>query len=101
MTQSQKLSIDRYRNEFEEKCRIYAAWGSARDCSFRLLGSDSEEDKNITMLITTITGISDDNQTYVETLNLMVEPDGNVLNLYDVFPMSEVVGYIETLKRID
>lgn len=101
MTNEQKQMIQKYREEFEASCKKYARWGSQRDCSFGLFASENPEDQNFTMLVTTITGISDDYETYVETVNLMVEPDGNVINLKDVYNSNEVVSYIEKLKKID
>lgn len=101
MTPQQKQKIEEYRKEFAENCKNFEMWGSDRDCSFTLYVSENQEDSNYTMVITTITGLSDDFQTYVETINLMVEPDGNVINLTDVFEQSEVVTYIEKLKKVD
>ena len=53
------------------------------------------------MVVTAVTGLSDDLQTYVETVNLMVEPDGNVIKMGDVFEPSQVVSYVEQLEKID
>jgi hypothetical protein len=101
MTEQQKIAIEKYRKEFQDNCKSYSAWGSARDCNFKLYKSENPEDENYTMVITSITGLSDDFQTYVETINLMVEPDGNVLNLTDVYAQSQVVTYIQQLKLVD
>lgn len=101
MTIEQQNQLEKYRKEFAENCKKYAAWGSDRDCKFSALKSDREEDKNITLVVTAITGISDDYQTYVETINLLIEPDGNVVNLFDIYEPSQVITYIQQLKNID
>ncbi len=101
MTIEQKNQLEKYRQEFAQNCKRYAAWGSERDCKFSSFESENEEDKNITLVVTTITGLSDDYQTYVETVNLMIEPDGNVINLFDVYEPSQVISYIQQLKKID
>jgi len=101
MTIEQKNQVEKYRQEFAENCKKYAAWGSDRDCKFSAYESKREEDKNITLVVTTITGLSDDYQTYVGTTNLMIEPDGNVINLFDAFEPNQVISYIQQLKKID
>lgn len=101
MTTEQKNSIEQYREEFKENCNRFSSWGSERDCSFSLYKSKNSEDLNYTMVVTSVTGLSDDLQTYVETVNLMVEPDGNVIKMADVFEQSQVVAYVEQLEKID
>jgi hypothetical protein len=51
--------------------------------------------------MTTITDISDNYQPYIATTNIMIEPDGNAINLADVFPKSQVAAYVEQLKKIE
>lgn len=101
MTIEQQKQIEKYKQEFAENCKDYAAYGSKRYCKFSLYKSENPEDANYTMVITNISGISDDYQPYVETLNLMVEPDGNTLQLTDIYEPSEVVTYIQQLKKIE
>lgn len=101
MTTEQQKKIEEYKKEFTENCKQYAPWGSARDCSFSLYKSENPEDENYTMVVTSVTGLSDDYQTYVETVNLMVEPDGNVINLTDIYEPSQVVNYVQQLIKID
>jgi hypothetical protein len=101
MTNEQKKAIEKYKSEFGENCRKFSAWGSDRDCSFHLYKSKNPEDLNYTMVVTSVTGLSDDLQTYVETVNLMVEPDGNVIKLSDIYEQSQVVSYVEQLEKID
>jgi hypothetical protein len=101
MTTEQKKQIENYREQFEQNCKNYATWGSQRYCRFDLYKSESLDDPNITIVATTITDISDNYEPYVKTHNLMIEPDGNVINLFDVFDSSQVMSYIEKLKKVD
>lgn len=101
MTPQQREKIEKYRKQYQENCEKYASWGSQRDCSFSLLKSSNENDKNYTILMTFVAGLSDDFQTYVENANLLIEPDGNVLNLTDFFDSGKVVNYIEQLIKVD
>jgi hypothetical protein len=101
MTPQQKEQIEKYREQYEENCSKYASWGTGSDCSFSLRKSKDENDKNYTILMTIVAGITDDFQPYVETVNLMVEPDGNVINLMDFFDSEKVINYIEQLIKVD
>jgi hypothetical protein len=101
MTIEQQKMIEKYRGEFADNCKKFSAWGSERDCSFSLYKSKNPDDLNYTIVVTSVTGLSDDLQTYVETVNLMVEPDGNVIKMGDVFEPSQVVSYVEQLEKID
>ncbi|NBO50174.1 MAG: hypothetical protein EBU80_10735 [Chitinophagia bacterium] len=101
MTIEQQKQVEIYRNEFEESCSSNAVYGSGRLCSFGVFKSENEEDQNVTLIITTITGLSDNYQPYVGTNNIMIEPDGNTFNMDDVFPSSQVAGYVSKLKKIE
>lgn len=97
MTEQQKKAIEQYKLDYAANCSKFSKYGGGRDCSFVLLKSQNENDPNYTMVVTSVTGLSEDFQPYVETVNLMVEPDGNVINLSDIYNPSQVVGYVENL----
>lgn len=97
MTEQQLKAIEKYKADYASNCSKYSRYGSGRDCSFKLLKSANESDPNYTMLVTSVTGLSDDFQPYVQTVNLMVEPDGNVINLSDIYNPSQVAAYVENL----
>jgi hypothetical protein len=99
MTPQQVETIKRLRQGFKDSCEKYSSWGS-NECHFSIYTSGKEDDKNITLIITTISGISDSLQPYFETTNLLVEPNGNSLNLLDFFDSNDVLGYIENLKKL-
>lgn len=101
MTTEQNKQIENYREQFNQNCATYASWGSSKYCSFKLLKSESPDDPNYTIVATTITDISDSYEPFVKTHNLMIEPDGNVINLFDIFDSSQVMSYIEQLKKVD
>ena len=100
MTIDQSKTIEILRRQFEENCKSYVEFGSERTCSFSIYESTVEGDDNITTMITTIDGLSDDYQPYIKTANVLIEPDGTHFNLYDIFPASKVVSYVEKLKKL-
>ena len=101
MTPDQKKAIEELRMQFQENCKMYTDYGSDNICNFEVLVNESNpEDTNITVAVTTISGISDNFQPYIKIVNLMVEPDGTQFNMSDVFPQSKVVAYVQSLKKI-
>ena len=101
MTIEQQQKLEIYKKEFQENCSSNFQYGSDRVCNFHVYESQNEEDKNITIVMSTIADISDDYQPFVVTNNIMIEPDGNAFNMNDVFPRSQVAKYVSTLKKID
>jgi len=101
MTIEQKKQIEVYTKEYHENCSSNTQFGSDRICNFNLYKSNNPEDENITIVMTTITDISDNYQPYIATINIMIEPDGNAINLADVFPKSQVAAYVDQLKKIE
>jgi hypothetical protein len=99
MTQLQIEKIKKIREDFKDNCEKYSSWG-IDNCSFGIYKSTKEGDENITLIITTISGLSDSMQAFYETTNILVEPNGNSLNLLDFFGSNDVLGYIESLKKI-
>jgi hypothetical protein len=99
MTAQQIETIKKLRQGFKDSCERYAGWGS-NECHFSIYKCEKEDDDNITLIISTISGISDSLQPYIETTNLLVEPNGNSLNLLDFFNSDDVLTYIENLKKI-
>lgn len=101
VTQKQKEKIEMYQKQFEENIAEYENWGSQQDCRFGIYVSEKPEDKNVTIVMVTITGISDNYQTYKAINNIMVEPSGESCKLTDIYPKEYVLDYIETLKKIN
>lgn len=99
MTESQKNTINVLKAQFSESCNKYAAY-SGDNCKFELYESKNPEDKNITIIYTVVNGLSDDYQPFYQTVNMLVEPDGNALNLMDFYPPDFVIDYIKKLKNI-
>ena len=101
MTQDQKRAIEELRVQFNENCSSYLEYGSNRICNFHVYkNEENPEDQNITIVMTTIDGLSDDYQPYVKTANVMIDSDGSHFNMSDIFPPSKVVAYVEKLKKI-
>jgi hypothetical protein len=98
MTKEQKDQIDKHKLDFAESCKKYKGYDG---CTFGLFyNPTNEEDKNITIISTYINGFSDNLQPYYETIYLLIEPNGNVVSLMDVFPMGDVSDYVKKLQLI-
>jgi hypothetical protein len=52
------------------------------------------------LIITTVDGISDFDQPYFRTTNLLVQPNGNLVNLVDFYSEKEVLEYVAKLKKL-
>ena len=100
MTNAQKETIDIYREQFLQSCHKYEVYSGENTCKFELYESNKEDDKNITIIYTLVTGLSNDYQPFYEVVNLIVEPDGNAINLMDFYPQNLVIDYIKNLKKI-
>ena len=101
VTQKQKEKIELLQSQFQKNVEQYSNWGSYEDCRFGIYVSQNPEDKNVTVIMTTITGISDNYQTYKAINNIMVEPNGDSCKLTDNYPKEYVLDYIQTLKKIN
>lgn len=99
MTSAQSTTVDVLKAQFTQSCDKYATY-SGDVCNFEVYKSENDSDENITIIYTTVTGISDDYQPYYEVVNMLVEPDGNAINLMDFYPQNFVVDYIKSLKKI-
>jgi hypothetical protein len=99
MTELQRLAIINNYEGFQENVRSYSAFGSDDYCHFNTY--HDEESENIICGLVTISGISDNNQPFVKIENILIEPNGNQYLLEDLFPKSQVVGYLQKLKPFD
>lgn len=98
MTEKQKIAIKELNEGFSKNCKLYVGWGSQSICKFMTFKNESEEDKNIVVSTIEIDGISDNNQLFTKSQNILVEEDGKVYVLEDLFPKSKVVSYLQKLK---
>lgn len=97
MTIDQQNQVEKYRQQYSERCSMYM--GYAKDCTFGVYYNPTNlEDKNITIISTFVNGTSNDFLPYFETIYLLVEPDGNVVSLMDVYNEGDVAEYAKKLK---
>jgi hypothetical protein len=97
MTEAQKNTIYHQKKSFDRACDMYQMY-LTDDCKFRIYKSFN--DPNITLVITTIESISDNFQPYFKRVYLLVEPDGNLVNLLDFYSMDYVLEYTSKLHKI-
>lgn len=100
MTNAQSTTIDILKAQFMQSCLKYNSYSAENSCKFDLYKSNNDEDKNITIIYTVVSGLSDDYQPFYQTVNMLVEPDGNAINLMDFYPQNFVIDYINKLKKI-
>jgi hypothetical protein len=101
MTKAQEITVEKYRQELNNNCLRNEFYNSSEICKFNVYQSEKDDDKNITIVTVSITGISDDFQPYIGINTLMVEVDGNAFNMNDVYPSKLVNEYVDTLKKIN
>lgn len=100
LTENQIEKIAHYKKQYEGNLEEYDNFGSYDICGFAVYCSENPNDKNATIIMTTITGISDDYEPKTTINNIMVEPDGNSFRLTDIYKQEDVFGYIKKLKKI-
>ncbi len=99
MTKEQKKQIEKYKAEFTERAKLNIGY---KGNSFGVYKNTLNlEDDNVTIISTYINGFSDNFQPYYETIYLLVQPDGIVVSLMDVFSKYLVADYIKELTVIE
>lgn len=100
ITAQQEVKVELYKKQYLQNVELYATYGAEQLCSFSVYASNNDNDKNITIVLSTISGISQDYEPITKINNIMVEPDGNSFNLTDIYDRFEVYRYIGNLKKI-
>jgi hypothetical protein len=102
MTSNQKKSIDDLHDGYSKNCQKFVGWGSLSVCKFIVYHNESDEnDKNMVVSMIEIDGISDNNQLFMKNQNILVEEDGSVYVLEDLFSRNKVVTYLQKLKPLN
>jgi hypothetical protein len=99
ITELQELALLDIFNGYKNNCQKYLSWGSNDYCEFNTFMD--ENNGNIICVITTIDGISDSDQVFVKTQNIIVEVDGREYVLEDLFPKQKVITYLQKLKNFN
>lgn len=102
MTSNQKKSIEDLQEGYSKNCQKYVGWGSSSVCKFMVYHNESDlNDKNVVVTMIEIDGISDNNQLFIKNQNILVEEDGVVYVLEDLFSRNKVVTYLQKLKPLN
>jgi hypothetical protein len=99
MTELQRLSMVEIYEGYNKNYQKFIAWGSRTYCEFNTYMD--ENSNNIVCGVTTIDGISDSDQVFVKTENVIIEEDGKYYVLEDLFTKTQVVSYLQKLKPFD
>lgn len=100
MTTEQQLEVQRQKSIYSNNVSEYSRFGSDSLCFFKVYKSNNENDKNITLCIATIDGLSDTNQPYTVMNYIMVRPDGKSFNALDTYPYESFMKYTDELEQI-
>lgn len=102
MTELQSQKVDILYNEYAERCSSYSSFGNDEDCRFDIYRNDNNvEDKNITVYSSFISGLSDDYQPYYEIVNLLIDENGDTINLSTLLSPTEKKDYMNGLTKIN
>jgi hypothetical protein len=102
MTIKQKEKVDILLEEYNERCSMYSGFGNKNDCSFDILVNKANEvDKNVTIYASFISGLSDDFQPYYDVINLLIEENGDTIELSKVLSPMEKKDYLSSLTKIN
>jgi len=99
MTELQRIAVVEIFEGYKKNYQTYVGWGSASYCQFNTY--HDENSQNIVCGVTIIDGISDSDQVFVKTDNVLVEPSGKQYVLENLFTKSQVVSYLQKLKPFD
>lgn len=100
MTEQQRAKIEIYKNQYIETLKKYEGY-DVGDTYFGVYGSDLTDDKNVTIIMSVITGLGDDYEIKTTVNNILIEPDGNSMKLTDIYNTSLVYEYVKGLKKIE
>jgi len=102
ITDLQHITIQSIYDGFYGNVKMYRGWGSSEICSFTTLYNDlNEEDKNIVVQMVLIDDISDTMQVLTKTMYILVEPDGKQYLLETIFTETQVISYVQKLKKFN
>ena len=102
ITDLQNITIQSIYDGFKGNVKMYRGWGSSEVCSFTTLhNEDEEEDKNMVVQMVLIDDISDSMQVFTKTMYILVEPDGRQYLLETLFTETQVISYVQKLKKIN
>ncbi len=98
MNEKQKKVIGTYRAEFNKNLAEFQGYNPEDVCSFHVYAGSNDD--NICIVSSYIQDIIDF-QLKTKYIYIMVQPDGNAINLIDLYPQGRIIEYINSLKKID
>jgi hypothetical protein len=102
MTIKQKEKVDILFKEHQERCAMYSGIGNQDDCSFDIFVNNSNEnDKNVTIYLSFVSGLSDDFQPFYDVMDILVEESGDTIELSKVLSPMEKKDYLSSLTKIN
>lgn len=96
MTHAQEQAISAYRQKFDKNVSDYETQGSKDTCVFNVYGPD--EESHYILGISSVVGMQDF-QLLTQITFIRIGPDGNCVSLSELYPQSQIIAYIERLKK--
>lgn len=106
MTIEQQKTIVSLNEEYIKNCTKHSGYDTNTYCTFTTLKNESnEQDDNIVVIWSKITGLDDYLIPQTEIINFLIEPNGKFYEMDmmpDVFTDSnEIISYIQTLTKFN
>jgi len=106
MTTEQKKTVSSLHEQYTKNCSQYVGYDTNTYCSFTTLKNEAnEQDDNIVVIWSKITGLDDYLIPQTEIINFLVEPNGKFYEM-DMMPdvfidSNEIISYIQTLTKFN
>lgn len=98
MTPMQKFKMEEMRREYEAMEKRFMAYG---ETSFEALRNLSNpEDKNVTVVQQIITETDEDGRPFYDLSIVLIEPDGNIIDMKKMMHPDDVNRYLQELVEI-
>lgn len=103
MTQQQKASVDKLREEYNTSCGSYVEFGSTEYCSFSVFENKrNPKDNNIVVSMNVVSGLNEDSIPMTANKKLLIEPDGNIIPLHDIITDYQLrLEYFSRLTKLN
>lgn len=102
MTQEQHDKVKILFEEFKLRCESYSGFGDDDDCGFSVYENQKNPlDNNIIIRSSFISGLSDNFEPFYEIVNMVIQENGEAVNLSALMNANEKMDYLNGLTKIN
>ena len=99
-TDEQISAIGKIADEFSANCSHFK--NHKEVCNISILYNDKNlEDRNIAVVTNTIYKLNEDNRPLTMTINQIIEPSGNIIDMSDFMTPEEQAEYLAKLTKLE